>query len=294
MVGRARHRLLLRPLVGRRIVCVVGPAGLAVVPAADHVHLAVAGDAIEFFIRFWKRSPLLPGRRGHLSEHGRGEKQAGRDQGQSRLTARNALGHLVFQRSGFHFAPVLLLAPAALGRRIRIELQVQDVVHRRIGLELGIKERQRPSGLQHPADKVKFDCRSLRPQPRGEASASRAASSRNWSPDQTLPLHETRRSAPWSLPRRPRNRFCGRRSPSPRRFEPSASAGADHSTCRHWVVLLYGVRVRRRQDVSATGAAADDVDLAVDRRRRTRDCAAPTSACGVPTCSWPGRTHRSY
>ena len=51
MVGRPRHRLFLRPFVGGRVVLVVEPRSLAFVPAADHVHLAVEGNAVEFFIR---------------------------------------------------------------------------------------------------------------------------------------------------------------------------------------------------------------------------------------------------
>src|SRR4029434_10454594 len=105
---------LLRPLVGRRIVCVVGPTRLAVPPSADHVHLAVAGDAIQLFVRFGERRRLLPGRRGHLSQHGGGEQQAGRDHSQKHRTARRALGHVVFQRGYLHFSSVLLVAPAAL------------------------------------------------------------------------------------------------------------------------------------------------------------------------------------
>ena len=77
MVGGPRHRLFLRPFVGGRVVLVVDAPSLAVVPAADHVHLAVEGDAVELFIRLREWCALLPGGCRHLSQCGRGENQAG-------------------------------------------------------------------------------------------------------------------------------------------------------------------------------------------------------------------------
>src|SRR4030095_6736889 len=44
MVGRPRHRLFLGPLISSWVVLVVGAPRLAIVPAADHVHLAVHGN----------------------------------------------------------------------------------------------------------------------------------------------------------------------------------------------------------------------------------------------------------
>ena len=83
MVGRPRHRLLLRPFVGGRVVLVGGAPSLALAPAADHVQFVVDGNAVEFFIRFRERCRLFPGRCRHLSQRGRGEHQAG-DHGQDR------------------------------------------------------------------------------------------------------------------------------------------------------------------------------------------------------------------
>src|SRR6266404_1585201 len=60
VVGGPRHRLFLRPFVGGRVVFVVDAPSLAVVPAANHVHLAVEGDAIELFIRLREWCALLP------------------------------------------------------------------------------------------------------------------------------------------------------------------------------------------------------------------------------------------
>ena len=51
MVRRPRHRRLLRPFVGGRVVLVGDAARLAVGPAAKHVELAVEGNAVELFIR---------------------------------------------------------------------------------------------------------------------------------------------------------------------------------------------------------------------------------------------------
>ena len=80
MVGRPRHPFFLRPFVGSRVVLVVDARSLAVVPAANHVHLAVDGNAVEFFIRLRERCGLLPGVYWHLSQRGGAENQAG-DQG---------------------------------------------------------------------------------------------------------------------------------------------------------------------------------------------------------------------
>jgi hypothetical protein len=87
VVRRPRHRLLLHPFVGDRVVLVVGAPGLAAAPAADHVQLAARGDAVEFFVRLRERRPLLPRGRRHLSQPGPGQDQSDGDCGKDRAAA---------------------------------------------------------------------------------------------------------------------------------------------------------------------------------------------------------------
>ena len=82
MVGRTRHRRLLRPFVGGRVVLVGDASSLAPVPAAKHVEFAVGGDAVELLIWLREWCALLPGRCGHLSQRGRGEHHSGHQDGQ--------------------------------------------------------------------------------------------------------------------------------------------------------------------------------------------------------------------
>ena len=84
MVRRPRHRLFLRPLVGGRVVLVVDPASLAVVPASDDVQFAVHGNAVQLLIRLRERCALLPGRIGHLRMRRRDERHAGNQQREHR------------------------------------------------------------------------------------------------------------------------------------------------------------------------------------------------------------------
>ena len=112
------------------------------------------------------------------------------------------------------------------------ELQLQDVVRRRMGNQLRIEECHRARGLDHPAHQVKLvaDHGARNPVTRHRHRGQRQPGIgcrviRLDAPERADEL-------PRSSPRRLRNRFCGRRSPSPRRFEPSASAPGDHSTCR--------------------------------------------------------------
>ena len=77
MVGRPRHRRLLRPFVGGRVVFVGDAARLAAVPAAEHVEFAVGGHAVELLIGLREWGALLPGRGGHLRQRGRDDSHAG-------------------------------------------------------------------------------------------------------------------------------------------------------------------------------------------------------------------------
>ena len=77
MVGRPRHRRLLRPFVGGRVVFVGDAPRLAAVPAAKHVEFAVGGHAVELFIGLREWGALLPGRGWHLRQRGRDEHHAG-------------------------------------------------------------------------------------------------------------------------------------------------------------------------------------------------------------------------
>ena len=61
MVGRQRHRALLRPSVAGRVVLVGDAARLAPVPAAKRVELAVEGDAGRLSSGSGKGAPFFQG-----------------------------------------------------------------------------------------------------------------------------------------------------------------------------------------------------------------------------------------
>ena len=81
MVRRPRHRRLLRPFVGDRVVFVGDAASLAPVPAAKHVEFAVGGNAVELLIGLREWCALLPGRCWHLRQRARDEHHAGHQHG---------------------------------------------------------------------------------------------------------------------------------------------------------------------------------------------------------------------
>ena len=82
MVGRPRHRRLLRPFVGGRVVFVGNAPSLASVPAAKHVEFAVGGNAVELLVGLREWCALLPGRCGHLRQRGRDEQNTSHQHGQ--------------------------------------------------------------------------------------------------------------------------------------------------------------------------------------------------------------------
>jgi len=76
-VGQLRHPFFLSPFVGSRVVLVVETRSLTFIPAADHVHFAVEGNTIKFFIRIREWCGLFPRVYWHLSQRGGAENQVG-------------------------------------------------------------------------------------------------------------------------------------------------------------------------------------------------------------------------